>query len=484
VAPLSDRVRPWAHVGATAAVLLGVGCSHSVLTPGVAAITVVSGAAATDTAGAILAEPLVVAVYDSQGDSAPGVVVRFGSEDGSTAVAREPNGFYWRVAFDTTDGRGLAHAFVALGRAAGSAGVVVTAPEIGAQDTASYVITPAAPARLYLEPGDTALYVGRTYPLRATVTDQYGNVRADPVTFAASGAVASVSANGTVTGLAVGRGTFEATSGALGSRAAASVVPQGTIATSTGSTVTTTNLDGSGYHVVTSSPDVWNDLWPYWSPDGTHIVYRLGFNTLSLWITDTTGTVRRLLSADSQPGQLIAGQYSRDGTWIYLHSNDCNVNSRMWRIRPDGTGLELLSLEPDYCFDAFDAWPSPSPDGARLVYADVSGGGSLLRTLDLATGLVTSLDIPGQRPRWSPVSDWIAYVDSGRVKLMHADGSGQRTVSAEGRRYEPSLDWSPDAAWIVAWATDSSRLELIEVQSGMTLPLAFTTTLHEPSWRP
>jgi len=233
-----------------------------------------------------------------------------------------------------------------------------------------------------------------------------------------------------------------------------------------------------------TSQDVWGDLWPYWSPDKVHLVLRLGFNTLSLWVADTTGVIRRLIPADSQPGQLIAGQYSRDGVWIYFHSNDCNVNSRMRRIHPDGTGVELLSLQPDRCFGAYDAWPSPSPDGGRIAYADVTGGGSVIRILDIATGGVTPLDISGQRPRWSPVGDEIAYVDSERVKIMRSDGTAQRTVSTGGRRYEPSLDWSPDGAWIVVRAADTSRLDLIHVASGMTLPLAFTSVLNEPSWRP
>src|SRR5256885_15789490 len=141
------------------------------------------------------------------------------------------------------------------------------------------------------------------------------------------------------------------------------------------------------------------------------------------------------------------------------------------RIHPDGTGIELLSLEPDRCFGTYDGWPSPSPDGTRLAYADLTGGGSVIRTLDIATGLVTPLDVPGQRPRWAPVGDWIAYVDSGRVKIMHSDGSGQQTVSAGGRQYEPSVDWSPDAAWIVARATEPSRLQVINVQSRTKRPL-------------
>jgi hypothetical protein len=481
---VSRRALVWARSSAAATLLLGVGCDQNGSSPALAGITVVSGAPATDSAGAMLKEPLVVTVHDREGVPASGVVVRFESEGFTTAVAQAASSGYSRVAFDTSDGRGLAHTFVWLGQVAGPAGVIVTAPEIGAQDTVTYVITPASPAQLRLEPADSAVYVGRNYTLRATVADRYGNVRADPVTFTSSGSVGSVSETGIVTGRTVGRASFVGASGALSSSAAASVVPEGTIAASSELSVIKTNLDGSGYRAVASSQDVWNDLWPYWSPDRVHIVLRLGFNTLSLWVSDTMGGIRRLIPADSQPGQLIAGQYSRDGTWIYFHSNDCNVNSRIRRIHPDGSGIELLSLEPDRCFGTYDAWPSPSPDGTRLAYADLTGGGSVIRTLDIATGLITPLDVPGQRPRWAPVGDWIAYVDSGRVKIMHSDGSGQQSVSPGGRQYEPSVDWSPDAAWIVARATDTSRLELINVQSGTTLPLAFTAALNEPSWRP
>src|SRR5256885_15393085 len=97
------------------------------------------------------------------------------------------------------------------------------------------------------------------------------------------------------------------------------------------------------------------------------------------------------------------------------------------RIHPDGTGIELLSLEPDRCFGTYDGWPSPSPDGTRLAYADLTGGGSGIRTLDIAAGLGSAPHVPRQRPRRGPLGGWVAFVDSGRVKIMHSDGSGQRT---------------------------------------------------------
>jgi hypothetical protein len=53
-----------------------------------------------------------------------------------------------------------------------------------------------------------------------------------------------------------------------------------------------------------------------------------------------------------------------------------------------------------------------------------------------------------------------------------------------GRPYRFGIDWSPDDRWIVAYADDTRRIELVEVATGRAIPLPFTENFTTPSWKP
>jgi TolB protein len=59
----------------------------------------------------------------------------------------------------------------------------------------------------------------------------------------------------------------------------------------------------------------------------------------------------------------------------------------------------------------------------------------------------------GVQPAWSPDGRTIAFVDSGNVKLMNADGSNVRSFEEDGN----SPAWSPDGSAIAFVRTDGSR---------------------------
>jgi TolB protein len=132
-------------------------------------------------------------------------------------------------------------------------------------------------------------------------------------------------------------------------------------------------------------------------------------------------------------------------------------------------------------------YPSPSPDGTRLVYVRRTGGGQdYVRTLDLGTGNVVAIDVPGHAPAWSPLGDLIAYVDlrEGSVlKVMRPDGTGQRQVSAGGG-YDKSVQWSPDGKWLLSYNEISARIHLIDVATGVAMALGYSASMRSPSWRP
>lgn len=151
-------------------------------------------------------------------------------------------------------------------------------------------------------------------------------------------------------------------------------------------------------------------------------------------------------------------------------------------MHADGSAVERLSLAGSA--GTSDIFPSPSPDNSAVVYATTRGGASVdnprIEVLHLASGTVTSLGT-GSMPRWSPDGQWIAFNRGGGVMIVHPDGTGERAVVGQG--YVGELSWSPDSKWIVA-QNIIYRFDLLEVATGLRLPLQFTGDLQAPDWRP
>ena len=120
-------------------------------------------------------------------------------------------------------------------------------------------------------------------------------------------------------------------------------------------------------------------------------------------------------------------------------------------------------------------------DGTRIAY--VTGYGTL-RLYDYGTATDTAIGVTGWSPRWSPDGNWISYNGDGfaPIYVIKPDGSGGHAVGS-GAGYEWSFDWSPDSKWIIARAPGNT-LEVIQVSSGLRLPLTFTAGLSAPTWKP
>ena len=118
-------------------------------------LNIVAGAGVTDTIGAAPAQALRVVVRDDDGRPVRGIVVRF-----TSMFEPIPGGGQWPNVFvgglatsqmgtfaaDTTGGDGSASVRVQLGIMTGPAGIVVTVPEAGLVDTATFTVRSGAPA--------------------------------------------------------------------------------------------------------------------------------------------------------------------------------------------------------------------------------------------------------------------------------------------------------------------------------------------------
>jgi TolB protein len=199
--------------------------------------------------------------------------------------------------------------------------------------------------------------------------------------------------------------------------------------------------DGTSAFRLTSQ----GDIEPAWSPDGSKIVfasYRVDYNagktelTTDLWQmnADGTGQTQLTFRNDGDPGS-TAPSYSPDGSRIVFI-----LGWQIWSIAADGSDPTPLSTVEDN----FSA--SYSPDGSSILFssdrqstfADVwvmnADGTSPTRLTTTNSGAGT--------PTFSPDGSRIAF---GRgqngnedIYLINADGTGETRLTAD-----PAQDFEP-----------------------------------------
>ena len=207
---------------------------------------------------------------------------------------------------------------------------------------------------------------------------------------------------------------------------------------------------------------------------------------------DTLGNQHDADTTSFQYGELETfPQYSRDGQWLYYTRFE-NINtvaySGIWRVGSNSLdAAPVLNQAPAWDYNA-----SPSPDGSTLSYASAAGFDytATIKLLNVTTGAVTSTGVTGDSPRWAPQGQSIAfltggtpYSGSGTLNVMQADGSNAHVIGPAGNLYGFGFDWSPDGQWLVAVNAITGHVEVINVTSGIALPLAFTNQVSSPTWR-
>ena len=476
-------------------VLIGVGACDSTTGPATT-VRVVSGDRVSDTASARLPNPLVVQVVSAAGQPAAEVEVQF-VVDGEARITPAGLRFhtYVTASADTTDQHGLAQVGVGLGTYAGEDSVIVRVPALQGEAVARYTVRPGAAVGVAVLPADTAVYVDRSFRLRGSTIDRWGNPRGEPVVYAASPEV--VVHGDTVTGRTIGRATVTASARGWTSDGWVSVVPRGTVVAVRQRVVgpdtlrmVVFNLDGSAFRSF--DLPYWANPQPDWAPSGDVFVMEDGGAFLGanehLVLADSSGVRRRLIDSTAGFVAEYYPQYSVDGSWIYFAGARPGVRAELWRVRADGSGAERVGAAGDGYNGDFQ--PSPSPDGTRVAFARTPNCcyELLVEVLHLGTGAIDTLQRPngtpiaGIRPRWSPATDVIAYSNAGQIWLIQPDGSNERTGSPPGHGYG-LFDWSPDGRWLVA-ESDAGLLYILEPATGLALPLPFTTLLSHPAWRP
>lgn len=455
----------------------------------------------SDTVTAFL-PPLELQVRDAEGEPAAGVAVELRSVAAPstchplcplvpTMVLARPSGELLTVLTVTTDAEGTARALARLGPVAGPGKLLVRVPALRYEDTLRVTVRPGAPRGVQLSPADTVVQVGRSYTLRAENVDRFGNATSGGAptlsTFSRDVAIQGQEVRGT----SFGRAQLTATVGGFTATAQVSVVPAGTIAATRvppngpASTVLM-GLDGSGATVLPNTPAA---RVAAWSPDGARLLFLYAVLDQPDRIYGyhvATGATQTLLDVVNHPRvrQAASPRYSPDGQWVWFSGYESSFgNSLLWRMRADGSGLELVTPQTSSHANAAD--PHPSPDGGRVAYSgsrSEEDGWNALLVMDLATGAHSRIVGGGtQQPRWSPTGEWIAFGgSSGRPYLVRPDGSDFRELAAVDAW---NTEWSPDGRYLLV---QGNGWAVVDAATGEVVPLprSMTEELVRAVWRP
>ncbi|HTS47682.1 MAG TPA: hypothetical protein VMH05_07045 [Bryobacteraceae bacterium] len=190
---------------------------------------------------------------------------------------------------------------------------------------------------------------------------------------------------------------------------------------------------------------------------------------VGLFIAASDGSDERpLLSSTNSDYDPV---WAPDGSSI-VFTSDRAGSADLYRVKPNGSGLERLTTDP-----AYDDQAAFSPDSKQLVFVSTRRGGtSDLWIMDLATRSAKALTSgPGGdfRPAWSPDGKWIAFSSSrgnampfahGRwerlqladVYIVRPDGSGLKKITAGGN-FCGSPKWMSDSRHVVAYCMTAEQ---------------------------
>jgi Tol biopolymer transport system component len=240
---------------------------------------------------------------------------------------------------------------------------------------------------------------------------------------------------------------------------------------------------------LTDDPAV--DTLPSLSPDGSLIAWQRGGQ---IWLMNSDGTEQHPLTSD---GTNTSPAFSPDGTKIAFDRDppeDMSINSDIWVMNVDGTGMQNLTGTPS---PAHESGPTWSPDGTKIAYGSTATGGGDIYTMNADGSAQTSS--PGNSaaldsdPDWSPDGEKILFVSarSGTVSVwtMNADGTAADNIT-DATIFDADPAWSPTGDRIV-FTRDSGgqtfNLHLAAADGTTTFPpqITFASTTQRnsfPDW--
>jgi hypothetical protein len=412
-------------------------------------LRVVAGAEITDTVRARPIQALTVEVRE-RGRPKSGVVVRFESLppadstrrfELAIAVSKVALNAFGTFTSDTTNASGRASALVQFGTVAGEVRVLVTCPELGLADTATYTVRPGALRSVTLTARDTVVRAGGTYGIGAAATDRFGNRRTDQISFESRSSLATVDGTGRVTaGTEIGRGFIRVGAGTIADTAWFTVVPTMNLTfvhTGPNGYPWVADLQNDGKVVRERAQTTLSASHPVPSPTSDVLAYQHIENSISkIYLVDAAGAKRDLLSG---AGFLSAyhPRFSPDGSFIYFSALN-NDGYGLWRVRSDGTDLRQITSTFGY------TTPGISPDGRLIAYYDPE-----MLVLDLSTGKKVQIGPTGWFPAFSPDGARVAYLSGSGILIANVSGSPPTRLAISYVASDAGLAWLAGGNWLL-----------------------------------
>ena len=125
-------------------------------------------------------------------------------------------------------------------------------------------------------------------------------------------------------------------------------------------------VDGTQRRAITNLHASVDDIHPSVSPDGRWIAFaRSDFRGIisQVWVMRADGTDAHAVTPPSL--EAFAPTWSPDGRLIAFSSNCCRLNSRVYVMRPNGTGIRALTATP---FPNNDIQPAYAPQGDQIAF--------------------------------------------------------------------------------------------------------------------
>lgn len=189
--------------------------------------------------------------------------------------------------------------------------------------------------------------------------------------------------------------------------------------------------------------------WPQWdpafSPDGREVAFRGYYQpgadgAYALYLTQTNGCTAKRLTRG------VAGDpaWSPDGRWIVY---DTSGYGDIYKVHPDGSGRTRLFAGHGIDEGWFPAW---SPDGGWIAFVRTRRHGSQIWLMRPDGGdkrlLRSDPTAVDQSLAWSHSGRRLTFgrstgVNRGTIAVMRADGTGLRTLTADGAAWNPI--WLP-----------------------------------------
>lgn len=204
------------------------------------------------------------------------------------------------------------------------------------------------------------------------------------------------------------------------------------------------------------------------SRNGEWIVYECG---VDLWVVNAkTGSARKLaieVNADDKSNTERTVTYTRDATEFALSPDEdqavFSVHGELFLTKVPEAGAKSVRLTES---SAFDHGATFSPDGNKILFASDRGGvmdlfllesddsdhSELIKAHKFKVKRLTNTPEEESGALFNPKGDRIAFMRSGKLWTMKADGSDVKVLFDRSQVFD--YDWSPDGKHVVVARND------------------------------